>query len=70
MLNTLGHPPETYVMVYMEVADIRETLAKVAAEGGKALVGPVPLPDGRSFAWIADTAGNVVGLLTPKPAKV
>jgi hypothetical protein len=68
MLNALGHPPETYVMVYVQVDDIEKTLERVAAEGGTKLVGPLPLPDGRRFAWVHDPAGNLLGLLTPHPA--
>lgn len=68
MLNALGHPPETYVMVYVQVDDIERTLGRVAAEGGTKLVGPLPLPDGRRFAWVNDPAGNLLGLLTPHPA--
>lgn len=67
MLNTLGHPPDTYVMVYIQVDDLEAALERVAAAGGRKLVGPVPLPDGRRFAWAADTAGNTIGLLTPLP---
>lgn len=67
MLNTLGHPPDTYVMVYVQVDDIEAALGKVAGAGGEKLVGPAPLPDGRRFAWIRDSAGNVIGLLTPHP---
>jgi predicted enzyme related to lactoylglutathione lyase len=55
MLNALGHPPD----------DIAATLERVAAAGGVKLVGPIPLPDGRRFAWIQDPAGNAIGLLTP-----
>ena len=67
MLNALGHPPHTYVMVYVQVDDIEAALARVAQAGGKTLVPPQPLPDGRRFAWIADPAGNTIGLLTPTP---
>lgn len=65
MLNSLGHPPDTYVMVYAQVDDIDAALSRVAEAGGRKLVGPAPLPDGRTFAWVQDTAGNVLGLLTP-----
>ncbi|MBU6372442.1 MAG: VOC family protein [Alphaproteobacteria bacterium] len=65
MLNALGHPPETYVMLYAQVDDIAAALERVVAAGGTKLVGPAPLPDGRKFAWVRDTAGNVLGLLTP-----
>lgn len=65
MLNSLGHPPDTYVMLYAQVDDIDAALARVVSAGGSKLVGPAPLPDGRKFAWVRDTAGNVLGLLTP-----
>ena len=68
MLNALGHPPDNYVMIYAEVADIEAAIARAVAAGGAKIVGPAPLPDGRRFAWIRDTAGNVVGLLTPRGA--
>jgi hypothetical protein len=65
MLNALGHPPETYVMVYVEVDDLEAALDRVDKAGGMKLVGPVPLPDGKRFAWIKDPAGNIIGLVTP-----
>ncbi len=65
MLNALGHPPDTYVMLYAQVDDIAAALERVAQAGGRKIVGPAPLPDGRKFAWVQDTAGNVLGLLTP-----
>jgi predicted enzyme related to lactoylglutathione lyase len=67
MLNALGHPPETYVMVYAQVEDLAVALAQVAQSGGAKLVGPHPLPDGRHFAWVRDPAGNLLGLVTPPP---
>jgi predicted enzyme related to lactoylglutathione lyase len=68
MLNALGHPPENYVLIYIRVDDIDAALTRVTDAGGKKLVGPIPLPDGRRFAWIEDTAGNTLGLLTPEAA--
>lgn len=65
MLNALGHPPETYVMVYIQVANIDATLALIAEHKGECMVPPQPLPDGRRFAWVKDPAGNLIGLLTP-----
>lgn len=62
---SLGHEPHHYVLVYIQVADINEYIGKVENAGGKKLVGPVPLPDGRQFAWVTDTDGNVIGLITP-----
>jgi predicted enzyme related to lactoylglutathione lyase len=68
MLVTLGHPPENYVTIYVQVDDLEAALERVAEAGGKTMVPPVPLPDGRRFAWINDTAGNIIGLLTALPA--
>lgn len=65
MLNALGHPPETYVMVYIQVDDLDAALGRIAAAGGSKVVGPVPLPDGRRFVWFKDPAGNTLGLLSP-----
>ena len=65
MLNALGHPPEHYVMIYVQVDDIEHALERVERAGGTRIVGPLPLPDGRRFAWINDTASNMIGLLTP-----
>src|SRR5258708_8922310 len=49
MLSTLGHPPENYVMVYVQVDDLEAALKRVAEAGGKTMVPPIPLPDGRRF---------------------
>lgn len=62
---SLGHEPHNYVLVYVQVDDINAYLEKTAQAGGKKLVGPVPLPDGRQFAWITDAEGNMIGLITP-----
>ena len=59
--------PQQYITVYIETDDIEADLAAVEANGGQRKVGPIPLPDGRSFAWFIDVAGNIVGLITPKP---
>jgi len=64
MLNALGHAPETYTLLYIQVEDIEAALARVREHGGHPLVGPIPLPDGRRFAWCQDSAGNTIGLLT------
>jgi hypothetical protein len=68
MLNALGHPPETYVMIYVEVPDLEACLERVNAAGGKTVVPPQPLPNGRHFAWITDQAENMIGVVTPAPA--
>jgi len=63
-ITSLGHEPHQYVTFYIEVADIVATLAQIAEAGGKKIVGPVPLPDGKKFAWFSDPGGNMVGLIT------
>lgn len=63
-ITSLGHEPHQYVTFYIEVEDLPGTLDKIVAAGGKKLVGPVPLPDGKSFAWFSDPGGNMVGLIT------
>ena len=64
-ITSLGHDPQNYVTVYVEVEDIKATLAKVQEIGGKKIVGPIKIPTGQ-FAWFSDLDGNLVGLLQPK----
>ena len=63
-ITALGHEPHQYVTFYIEVDDITETLGRIEAAGGKKVVGPIPLPDGKKFAWFSDPGGNMVGLIT------
>ncbi len=65
-LNQLT-PEETqkYITIYIETDTLEEDLKKIDSSGGKVLVPPIELPDGRSFAWFEDVAGNTVGLITP-----
>jgi predicted enzyme related to lactoylglutathione lyase len=65
-LTALGHEPHNYVTVYVEVADVAATLAKAATLGGATIVGPIPLPDGRLFAWFKDPDGNALALISPR----
>jgi len=58
--------PQQYITVYIETDDIEEDLKAVVANGGQRKIEPILLPDGRSFAWFIDVAGNIVGLITPK----
>jgi len=64
-ITSLGHEPSHYVTFYIEVDDINAYLLKIAENGGKKIVGPVPLPNGKQFAWFTDPDGNIIGLLTP-----
>ena len=63
-ITALGHEPHQYVTFYIEVDDIADTLTRIEAASGKKLVGPIPLPDGKKFAWFQDPGGNMVALIT------
>ncbi|TDX02360.1 VOC family protein [Dinghuibacter silviterrae] len=63
-ITALGHEPHQYVLFYIRTADIEDSLQKIEAAGGRKVVGPFPLPDGRKFAWFSDPEGNMVGLTT------
>lgn len=63
-ITALGHEPHQYVTLYIEVDEIDEILARIEAAGGKKLMAPQPLPDGKRFAWFNDPGGNIVALIT------
>ena len=52
--------------IYIETDTLEEDLKAIVTNGGKVFVAPIKLPDGRSFAWFEDVAGNLVGLITPQ----
>lgn len=64
-LTSLGHEPHNYVMVYVEVEDITEYLAKTEELGGNVVIPENEVPGLGSFAWIADIDGNTIGLWKP-----
>jgi len=64
-ITSLGHEPQNYNALYVEVEDLKSYLEKAAALGGKTLVPPIQISTGH-FAWLSDPDGNVVGLLQPK----
>ena len=66
-INSLGHEPHNYVLVYAQVDDLQACLDKATRLGGKTIVPPTPVPGMGQFAWLADPEGTVVGLW--KPAK-
>lgn len=63
-LTALGHEPNNYVTVYVEVDDIEKMIETFEANGGKKFVGPVQLPTGQYFAWVTDPDTNIIGLIT------
>ncbi len=65
-INKLGiDEPQQYITFYIETDTLEIDLKMIEAQGGKKLVNPITLPDGRTFAWFEDVAGNKVGLITP-----
>ena len=66
-ITSLGHEPQHYTTIYVEVEDVQAYLDKAASLGGKTLVPPVKIPTG-TFAWFADPDGNIIGLLKPNAA--
>ncbi len=61
-LTSLGHEPHQYVMVYIEVPDIEESLKRVADAGGSTMIPATDVPGGGRFAWFHDPEGNTLGL--------
>ena len=51
-----------YVMVYIDVESIDDTLAAVNAAGGQTVTPRTVVPDVVVFAMFTDPAGNLVGL--------
>ena len=64
-INSLGHPPHNYCVVYAQVDDLPATIAHATTLGGSSLVPPTEVPGMGQFAWIKDPEGNVVGLWKP-----
>ncbi len=58
---TQGERP--LVMVYVQVVDLLETLAKAEELGGRRLMEPVDVPGGPTIAQCEDPEGNLVGLV-------
>jgi predicted enzyme related to lactoylglutathione lyase len=49
-------------VIYVGVASIDETIAKVSRAGGKVVTPKTPIPGMGAYARVADTEGNVIGL--------
>jgi predicted enzyme related to lactoylglutathione lyase len=45
------------------VADLKESLAKAVALGGRRVMEPFDVPNGLTVAQIANPEGNVIGLV-------
>lgn len=51
------------VSLYVQVADLQESLRQAEQLGGEALAEPFDIPGGPTVAAISDPEGNVVGLV-------
>lgn len=65
-MTALGHEPHNYVMVYVEVEDLKACREKAESLGGKTVIPPSEIPGGGHFAWLTDPEANLLGLLKPK----
>ncbi|MCI0817575.1 MAG: hypothetical protein J4O14_04815, partial [Chloroflexi bacterium] len=54
---------EPRVLVYVQVLDPVETLAKAEELGGRRVMEPFDVPGGPTVAQMADPEGNVIGLV-------
>jgi uncharacterized protein len=56
-------PGEPAVVIFVQVADLKESLAKSAELGGKRVMEPFDVPNGPTVAQITDPEGNAIGLV-------
>lgn len=63
-LNSLGHEPHNYTVVYAMVENLEASIEKARTLGGKLTVPPTAVPGMGRFAWIQDPEGNIFGLWT------
>jgi hypothetical protein len=64
-ITALDQKTHGYVTIYIQVDDLQACLDEAESLGGKTLVKPMALPDGRRFAWLSDPDGNTIGIITP-----
>ena len=60
--GSLSQADNSAVVVYIQVANLGESLTKAEQLGGKATLQPIDVPNGPTIAQIEDPEGNVVGL--------
>lgn len=56
-------PEGPRVLIYVQVANLEESLAKAESLGGKRIMPPFDVPNGPTIARCADPEGNYVGLV-------
>jgi hypothetical protein len=58
---TAGDSPR--VLIYVQVVNLLETLAKAESLGGSRVMEPIDVPNGPTVARMADPDGNIIGLV-------
>jgi hypothetical protein len=58
---TAGEEPR--VVIFVQVIDLVDTLAKAEVLGGRRIMEPFDVPGGPTVAQMADPEGNVIGLV-------
>jgi predicted enzyme related to lactoylglutathione lyase len=61
--GTLSDSETSGIMIFIQVANLGESLQKAGKLGGKATLQPVDVPNGPTIATIEDPEGNAVGLV-------
>lgn len=61
-INSLGHEPHNYTVVYALVDDLQASIDKAQKLGGKLVVPAQEVPGMGHFAWVTDPEGTIVGL--------
>ena len=56
-------PGDPAVVIFVQVASLRESLDKAVELGGKRLMEPFDVPNGPTIAQISDPEGNIIGLV-------
>ncbi len=59
----IAQADEPLVMIYVQVVDLNETLAKAGEMGGKTVMEPMDVPNGPTIAAFEDPEGNTMGLV-------
>ena len=61
--GSLTSADKAAVVLYIQVANLGESLTKAEQLGGKATLQPIDVPNGPTIAAIEDPEGNPVGLI-------
>jgi len=56
-------PGDPRVIIFVQVADLQESLGKAVSLGGQRIQEPFDVPNGPTVAQIADPEGNIIGLV-------